>query len=408
LDAEEARNRALAEQLLAYTSGAVPRSLPTVATGSVSTGSVALSAANREDSDAANLRQDNSTVTAARAARQQRVRTLFDLSPVARRPPRQRDEIDDQDVGRVVRQRVRFADREHADDDEDGLVLTVPGDGARMSYLTQTAKLLLFLTNSTLSSSSTLLPSPLSSLLTLVYSAALTDIRQRVHISLGAEQPTFAEFLCILQAAQQYAPSLFPNNHSRGQLAVAALASWHTQFTNELTDVMKLANGSQEFVDGLFPLYLLKLRDAEASTFDPVAVAKELFSEVTVKLVAKRQKEVMNLAFSGGQSQQYQSQQYQSGGKGSGGKGSGKGGKGNGGKGNSFPPPPGMPGQEWSNQFWMYIRFAYDSAGQKIRKVCFKCGCGSTPNSTSSHHARDCKADSAVVRDWVQFSKPAQ
>jgi hypothetical protein len=153
-----------------------------------------------------------------------------------------------------------------------------------------------------------------------VYSAALTDIRQRVHVLLGAQQPTFAEFLFILQAAQVYAPSLFPNNHSEGQLAVATLAAWHTQLINVLTDVMKLANNSQEFADGYWPLFALKLRDAEPSTFDPVAVAKDLFSEVTVKLVSKRQKEVMNLAFSGGQSQQHHSQD-QSGGKGSGGKG---------------------------------------------------------------------------------------
>ena len=407
LDAEEARNRALAEQLLAYTSGAVPRSLPTAATGPVSSGSVAVSATSREDSDAAKLRQDKRTVAAARAAREQRVRSLFSMPPVAPRPPRSRDDLDDPDVRGVVPKRVRFADRVDADEDEDCHVLAVPGDGARMTYLAPTARLLLFLTNSTLSSSSTLLPSPLSSSLTLVYSAALTDIRQRVHVSLGAQQPTFAEFLFILQAAQQYAPSLFPNNHSKGQLAVAALAAWHTQLINVLTDVMKLANNSQAFADGHWPLFALKLRDAEPPTFDPVAVAKDLFSEVTVKLVSKRQKEVMNLAFSGGQSQQYQSQQYQPGGKGSGGKGWGKGGKGKGGKGYSFPPPPGMAGQEWSDQHQMYIRFAYDSVGQKNRRACFKCGCGSAPNSTSSRSARDCKADGTVVQDWVRFMKPA-
>ena len=414
LDAEEARNRVLAEHLLAYPSGDVPRSLPTAAAGPVSSGSVALSAAERVDPDAARLRQDERTVAAARAAREQRVRTLFNISPVASRRPRTRDELRDDDVREVVPKRVRFADRDSDDDDEDGGALAVvPGGGARLGYLKNTAEFLLFLTNSTLSPSSTLLPSSLSSSLTLVYSAALTDIRHRVLSTLGAQQPTFAEFLFIMNAAQQYAPSLFPNNPNRGRLAVAALAAWHTQLTNVLTDMMKLANDSQKFVDGNFPLFFLQLRDADPSTFDPVAVAKALFSDVTVKLVSKRQKEVMNLAFPGGQSlqyqsQQYQSQQYQSGGKGSGGKGWGNGGKGKGGKGSSSPPPPGMPGQTWSDQYWMYIRFAYDSAGQKNRKACFKCGCGSSPNSTSSHHARDCKADSAVVRDWVQFSKPAQ
>ena len=65
---------------------------------------------------------------------------------------------------------------------------------------------------------------------------------------------------------------------------------------------MKLANGSQEFVDGHFPVFVLKTRDAEASTFDPVAVVRALFADVTVKLVSKRQKEVMNLVLSYGQS----------------------------------------------------------------------------------------------------------
>ena len=88
LDAEEARNRVLAEHLLAYPSGDVPRSLPTAAAGPVSSGSVALSVSERVDPDAARLRQDERTVAAARAAREQRVRTLFDISPVASRRPR--------------------------------------------------------------------------------------------------------------------------------------------------------------------------------------------------------------------------------------------------------------------------------------------------------------------------------
>jgi hypothetical protein len=335
-----------------------------------------------------------------------RLRTMFGSSHDALRSSRSRDELGVQDARDRGTKRVRFAEqnKDSEDDDDEDLVLAVPeAVPTRLSYITRTVKLLLFLSQSTLSPSSTMLPSSLSPALTLVYSAALTDIRQRLHTFLGARQPTFADFLFIMHEAQQYTPSLFPKRE-HGALAVAALAAWHTQFTNELTDVMKLANGSQEFVDGLFPLYLLKLRDAEASTFDPVAVVKALFADVTVKLVSKRQKEVMTLALSYGQSLQ----QHQSGGKGSGGKGWGKGGKGKGGKGNSFPPPPGMPGQEWSDQYWMYIRFAYDSAGRRIKGACFKCGCGSAPNSTSSHHARDCKAVDAVVQDWVRFMKPAQ
>jgi len=66
-----------------------------------------------------------------------------------------------------------------------------------------------------------------------------------------------------------------------------------------------------------------------------------------------------------------------------------------------------MPGQEWSDHHWMYIRFARDSYGRHIKNACFKCGCGSAPNSTSSHLGRDCKADPSVVQDWVRFMKPA-
>ena len=306
LEAAEAKIRSEAQHLMAYPSRAVPRSLPTPASGSASSGSVALSdaAAARKDpgDDARSRRQDDRTADAAHAARMHRLRTMFGSSHDAPRSSRLRDELGVQDARDRGNKRVRFAEhnKDSEDDDDEDLVLAVPEEvSTRMSYITKTVKLLLFLTKSTLSPSSTMLPSSLSPTLTLVYSAALTDIRQRLHTFLGARQPTFADFLFIMHEAQQYTPSLFPKRE-HGALAVAALAAWHTQFTNELTDVMKLANGSQEFVDGLFPLYLLKLRDAEASTFDPVAVVKALFADVTVKLVSKRQKEALNSAFLGG------------------------------------------------------------------------------------------------------------
>jgi hypothetical protein len=75
-----------------------------------------------------------------------------------------------------------------------------------------------------------------------------------------------------LHAVQQYTPSLFPKRTDRGSLAVATLAAWHTRLTDELSDLMRLANGSQEFVDGYFPVFVLRTRNADASTFDPVVV----------------------------------------------------------------------------------------------------------------------------------------
>ena len=410
LDAAEARIREKAQLLKAYPARAVPRSLPTPS-GSASSGSSALSNTAARTApvvardDGKRLRQDVRVVDDARETRLRRIHALFPASD-ASRSPRFGDDPGDRDVRGGGPKRVRFADQQDpddADDDDEALVLAAPEGVTRMSYITQASKLLLFLTNSTLSPSSTLLPSSLSPQMTLVYSAALTDIRQRLHASLGAKQPTFAEFLFILHAVQQYTPSLFPKRADRGSLAVATLAAWHTQFSNELSDLMRLANGSQEFVDGYFPVFILRIRNADASTFDPVVVVRDLFADATVKLVSERQKEVMKLALSQGPSQQ-----HQSGGKGSGGKGWGKGGKGKGGKGNSYPPPPGMPGQDWHDVYWMYARFPIDSSGRRIRSACFKCGGGSTPNSSNSHQARDCKAVDSVVQDWVRYMKPAQ
>ena len=266
-----------------------------------------------------------------------------------------------------------------------------------------TAKLLLFLAESTLSPTPPLLPNTLSQGQTLVYSAALNDIRQHLHRSFGAQQPTFAHFLLVLHDVKQYLPPLFSGKLDRSSLAIAAVSEWHFQFTRQLDQLMYLADNNQDFVDAQFPVFTLKLRDADAASFDPVATVKAMFADVTVSLASKRQKEVMKSMFSA----PGQPQHHQHGGKGSGGKGSGKGGKGKGGKGSSHPPPPGMPGQEWSDLYWMWIRIACDSGNRRIRNACFKCGCGSAPNATSFHLARQCNASDAQIQDWVRFMKPA-
>ena len=402
LDAERADNRAKAVQLLTYPTGPVPRSLPTSASSSVSSGpsSAARAAAVVASAADQRRRQDTITVAAARAARLDRVRSMVGISHGASRPPLVRDELDDRHARDVGAKRVRFAVDPDAEDD-DVVALAAPEDVSRKQWLNQTRRLLLFLARSTLAPTSALLPCTLTAAQTFVYSSALSDIRQGLHVSLGNQPATFANFLYVLNTIKQYLPPLFPGRPDRSGMAIAAVSDWHAQFSDELNQLMRLANDNQQFVDAQMPIFVLKLRSVDPDSFDPVVIIKAMFADVTVSLVAQRQKEAMKLALSSDQPQQ-----YQMGGKGFGGRGSGKGGKGKGGKGGSHPQPPGMPGQEWSDNYWMYIRFACDSAGRRVKGACFKCGC--PPNSPNPHRANLCQATPAQIDDWVRYMKPAQ
>ena len=56
----------------------------------------------------------------------------------------------------------------------------------------------------------------------------------------------------------------------------------------------------------------------------------------------------------------------------------------------------------------MYVRFAVDTNGDRIRNSCMKCGYGSAPGATNYHRAGRCMAIDAEVTDWVQNKIPVQ
>ena len=152
LDAEKADIRAKAVQLLAYPTGAAPRSLPTSASSSISSGPSTLAArAAAVVASAADKRrrQDTFAVAAARAARLDRVRSMVGISHGASRPPLVRDELDDRHARDVGAKRVRFAVDPDAEDD-DVVALAAPEDVSRKQWLNQTRRLLLFLARRTL------------------------------------------------------------------------------------------------------------------------------------------------------------------------------------------------------------------------------------------------------------------
>ena len=91
-------------------------------------------------------------------------------------------------------------------------------------------------------------------------------------------------------------------------------------------------------------------------------------------------------------------------GTGGGGKSGGRGGgKGKGGGNRPQIPGPGPPGSFWHYDRQIFVRFVDDPAtGRRDNRVCFLCGCGSTPGS-KFHRADYCPhKDTPAQHDWVE------
>ena len=420
LDEELERDRAALRLLLDQPRGALPESVSSAVVTSAAAS--ALKAADEEkrrrELEAAESIRLQSDTAAAEKARVDRLNSLANfrlptddaLVPVA---PRRRafSESPERAVTRPQKQ-IRFAPDTHDSDsdDQDEDLSVVPASPSRQKYLKSTAKLLLYLANSTCSHCPPVIPKLLAAH-TLVYSSALAHVNGLLRSFFGTEPPSFHHFLLILRELPQFLPVLFAGRPDLEALATTALTKWHRQFNDQLTRTLRLADNCREYVDAQFANFVTSLEDADPATFDPVAVIKRQGNELAKTLTQSRSKQLLKTMFPA--PVQSTPHYQQPGGKGTGGKGSqkGGGGKGRGGKGNqqnSWQPPPGLPGQEWSDHHWMYVRFAKDSRGDNIRNSCFKCGGGSAPGSTNHHRARDCRATDAQVQDWVRNMKPVQ
>jgi uncharacterized membrane protein YgcG len=306
---------------------------------------------------------------------------------------------------------TRFAPADDSDEEEEELSI-LPAALSRPKYLIEASKLLIYLVNSTCSPCPPMIPT-LHSAHTLVYAAALAHVNSQLRVHFGADRPSFHHFLYILRELPQFFPALFADKTDKEAMATAAATKWHRLFSNELTRLLRLADDCRQYVDAQFPVFITTLDEADPRIFDPVALFKKHVSKLSERLADSKSKQLLRSMYPAPVQSAPQQQSSSSGGRNAGGNGSGKGGggRGKGGKGpqqHSWPPPPGLPGQEWNDYNWMYVRFAKDANGSNIRNSCYKCGGGSAPGSTNQHHARNCRATDAQVLDWVRNMKPVQ
>ena len=266
--------------------------------------------------------------------------------------------------------------------------------------------------NSTCSPCPPLIPTLLSTH-TLVYASALAHVSNQLRFTFGTDQPSFHHILLILRELPQFFPALFENKPDKEALATSAFTKWHRLFNEELTKLLRLADNNRPYVDAQFAVFIAAVDDAVPSDFDPVALLKKHVKDLAKVLTAQKSKQIMRAMFPAPVQSAPQHQFSSSGGRNAGGNGSGKGGggRGKGGKGpqqHSWPPPPGLPGQDWNDHHWMWVRFPKDANGKSLRGCCYKCGAGSAPGSSNHHLARDCRATDAQVLDWVRNMKPVQ
>ena len=419
--AELEKDQSALQLLLAHPRGELPEAVPTSAVVTAAAAS-ALQAADEEKrraDEADTIRRQSDNAAAARA-RRDRFLKLQQLAfaavdaPVLPAPRRRAlSESPDRQLPRPVKV-TRFATPDpHDSDTEDEELSIVPAVLSRPTYLINASKLLLYLLNSTCSPCPPLIPT-LHSPHTLVYAAALAHVSNQLRFTFGADQPSFHHILLILRELPQFFPALFENKPDKEAMATSAFTKWHRLFNEQLTRLLRLADNNRPYVDAQFTAFIAVLDDAVPTAFDPVALLKKQVKDLAKELTAQKSKQIMRAMFPAPPVQSTPQHQFSSSsGKNGGGNGYGKGGggRGKGGKGpqqHSWPPPPGLPGQDWNDHHWMWVRFPKDAYGKALRNCCYKCGGGSAPGSSNHHVARDCRATSAQVLDWVQNMKPVQ
>lgn len=372
LDAELEKDQAELQLLLDHPRGALPGAVPSSATAAAAS---ALQAAEeekrrRDEAEAIRLESDTAAVAKARRDRLVKLRLLaFQAAdpPVSAAPGRRA--LTDPPERQVPRpaKKARFADPIDSDteDHEEEELSIVPPVLSRPKYLTDASKLLLYLVNSTCSPCPPVIPT-LHAAQTLVYAAALAHVNGQLRFNFGADQPSFQHVLCILRELPQFLPALFESKPHREAMATTALTKWHRHFNDQLTRLLKLADHHRGYVETQFTTFIAALDDVVPAAFDPVAILKKHVTKLATELTAQKSKHIMRGMFPAPVQSSPQQQSSSSGMKNAGGYGSGRsgGGRGKGGKGSqqpSWPPPPGLPGQDWNDHHWMYIRFPRDA-----------------------------------------------
>ena len=223
---------------------------------------------------------------------------------------------------------------------------------------------------------------------------------------------TFSDLVLVLERLQTFVSSLFAQNTGHAQDAMFTLVNWTRDLKVEF-DAAVESCGSADLVNNHFAPFMNAILTHVPAVFNPVKTARETFATLAQHVANRKGKAILSAMVataappaSASASLASAPTTQQPGGKGTGGggKSGGRGGgKGKGGGNRPQIPGPGPPGSFWHYDRQIFVRFVDDPAtGRRDNRVCFLCGCGSTPGS-KFHRADYCPhKDTPAQHDWVE------
>ena len=323
--------------------------------------------------------------------------------------------------------RVRFADTEphpplsrkaqpDPEDSSDTEACELLEVQPRSSAFKKLASLVQYITGCTLTRIPRRLPILSDSTVTYVYTAALTRAESLMRDRRTAQGSgfTFHDLILVLERLQEFVAPLFARNTADARDAMFQLVDWTRDLKTQV-DAAVESCGSADLVNSKFGPFMDTILSFDPAVFNPAKSARETFATLNEQVANKRCKAILSAIAATPHPASAASHQHPSGkGTGGGGKGGGKnggkgiaGGKGNGaGKGSQPIVGPGPPGSFWHWGRNMFVRFFTDpTTNRQDHRVCFLCGCGSTPGSIA-HRADACQYANApsapAVLDWVE------
>ena len=365
--------------------------------------------------DAAKKRRaDDATAATQRADRRREFMRIADLLPsesvLPDRPTKHVRFSADASRQRLSRKSQPVTEDSSSDDD-----FSLVETQANPSVIKKLAAYVQYIAGCTLTLKPPQLPSLRDSAVTFVYASALARVESLMRDRRPVQGAgfTFSDLVLVLERLQTFVSSLFAQNTGHAQDAMFTLVNWTRDLKVEF-DAAVESCGSADLVNNHFAPFMNAILSHVPAVFNPVKTARETFATLTQQVANRKGKAILSAMVapaappaSASASLASAPTTQQPGGKGTGGggKSGGRGGgKGKGGGNRPQPiPGPGPPGSFWHYDRQIFVRFVDDPAtGRRDNRVCFLCGCGSTPGS-KSHRADYCPhKDTPAQHDWVE------
>jgi uncharacterized membrane protein YgcG len=372
----------------------------------------------RADDDAAKKkRADDFTAAELRAQRRESLKRVAGLLPSdsnlpIRSPSRVR--FADDDPQRRLPRAAQSDPEDSASDDDVSLL----EPRTNSSVIKTLASFVQYIAGCVLTHTPRRLPDLRDTAVALVYTAALMSVESLMRDRRPVQGAgfTFYDLIAVMERLQEFVKSLFSQNSAHKRDAMFALVNW-TRDLKIQVDATVESCGSADLVNNQFGPFMNTSLSYVPAVFNPVTTARETFATLTQQFANRKGKQLMSAlvahpapSASALTSPASAPTSQQPGGKGTGGGGRGGGrggGKGpGGGKGSQPVAGPGPPGSFWHWNRNMYVRYFTDPAtNRRDNRVCFLCGCGSTPGSVG-HRADACQfantPSAQAVQDWVE------